>query len=89
MKELFTYFNYLRAIPTILAYYFISDKKCVNRDIERNLGNKNQFENRSNVYRLVWLLTNKKVFRNIYYYRIKQRNKVFGGGTQYILPTTI
>jgi len=79
MMKLVIYLNYLRAIPAILAYLFVSDKEVVNKDIERNLGDKNKGNHDRVIFKLVRLLVYKKPFRNIFYYRIKQKNKVIGG----------
>lgn len=86
MKNIIVYLNYLRAIPAIIAYLFVADKMFVNQDIKRNLGDKYRDRKKGNVFNLVWLLTYTKPFRNIYYYRVKKRSKLWGSFLNAFFP---
>lgn len=75
MGNFIVYLNYIRAIPAIAVYRFLLDRTCVNRDISRNVGEKSRISKKSWAFQLVWLLVNKKVFRNIFYYRVACKSK--------------
>lgn len=74
MKEILTVFSYLRAFPAILAFVMSPSKDCIKQDIDNNL--LTVYGGESYIYKFVYLMTWKKVFRNIFYYRIGRQNKL-------------
>lgn len=79
MKKCIIYLNYIRAVPAILAYYLVVDRKCVSRDIVRNLGKHSEAKKIGSVFNLVSLLVFRKEFRNIFYYRVGKKSKLLAG----------
>lgn len=72
MKKIITYFNYLRALLAIITFFTSPNKEFIKKDIDNN---KLWGGEHSYVYKFVYLMTWKKVFRNIFYYRVSCYNK--------------
>lgn len=76
MGAVWIYVNMIRAIPAILTMLFVADKDCIRQDIYRSIGKTNPYRDKNMIFCFVWLLTNMKTFRNVFYYRIKKQNKL-------------
>ena len=73
IKKTFSIINYPRSIMALLVFYFFRDKEKIIDDMKQYY----QIENKENQYKQLHnLLLNNKTFRNIFYYRLRNK-KIF------------
>lgn len=84
IKKTFSIINYPRSIMALLAFYFFKDKEKIIDDMKQY----NQIGNKENQYKQLHnLLLNKKTFRNIFYYRLRNKNRFLAKLLQIFYPS--
>lgn len=73
IKKLYSIINYPRSIFALISFCFLKNKEIIIGDIKQY----NQIDNKENKYKQLHnLLLNNKTFRNVFYYRLRNSNRV-------------
>ena len=83
IADIYSKINYIRSIFPIIYFYFLKDKENIIGDINRY---DNNYEKKY-YRRLHCLLLNNKTFRNVFYYRVRQDNRVISKLLQPLYPS--
>ena len=83
IKNIYSVINYMRSIFSLVYFYFLKDKENIIGDIKRTSRNANE----KNYYKQLHnLLLNNKTFRNVFYYRIRNTNRIIAKFLQIFYP---
>lgn len=83
IANIYSIINYIRSIFPIIYFYFLKDKENIIGDINRY---DNKYEKKY-YRRLHYLLLSNKTFRNVFYYRVRQNNRVISKLLQLLYPS--
>lgn len=76
VKNMYLFFNTLRFLPHILLFIFSLDREKIEKDVERwsKRFYDASFEGKNKMIKsLIWLLSFKKEYRNVYLHRIRKQ----------------
>ena len=83
IKKLYSIINYPRSILALIFFYFSKEKEDIIGDIKQY----SQIDNKENQYKQLHnLLLNNKTFRNVFYYRLRNSNRVLAKILQFFYP---